>query len=52
MLRTLAYIVSYGGLFALWKLTSAEWMLAAVALGTCYQFYHRIRYGHFVDFED
>ncbi len=52
MMRTLAYMLSYGGLFALWQLAGAEWMLAAVALGTVYQFYHRIRYGRFVDFED
>ena len=51
-MRTLAYIVSYGGLFALWQLAGAEWMLWAVALGTAYQLYHRIRYGRFVDFED
>ena len=51
-MRVLAYIVSYGGLFALWKLAGAEWMLAIIAVGTVYQLYHRLRYGRFVDFED
>ena len=51
-MQTIARIVSYGGLFAIWQLAGAEWMLAAVGLGTAYQFYHRIRYGWFVDFED
>ena len=52
-MRTPAYyIATYGGLLTLWTIAGAEWMLVAVALGTCYQLYHRIRYGRFVDFED
>ncbi len=51
-MRTPACIATYGGLLALWQLAGAEWMPAAIALGTCYQLYHRIRYARFVDFED
>lgn len=51
-MRTPACIATYGGLLALWTIAGAEWVLAAVGLGTGYQFDHRLRYGRFVDFED
>ena len=52
MYRNVAWALSVGALFLIWKLFGPEWLFAAIGAAVAYQIYHRIRYGAFIESAD